>query len=659
MPKKFSVSVTWMAAVVAGAWWLAEPLGSAQAGAGKLKDAASCQTESIGSAPADAGMLCVEAASSQTESMGSAPPRKPVPDVFQVIPASPVHVEGLIGRRIQITFENNLLQLDLDRDFLRPFREKKSAGGYIGLGKTIDAAARLAAYTQDARLLKLKEHLLSETWACQEPDGYLGIMKPESRMWSLWDVHEMSYLIYGLLTDYQLFQQKRSLEAAQKIADYILRRWSAEPDRIPGGGQIALHMAVTGIEPAMLRLYEIAGQKKYLDFCTQFRRLPDWEGRIVLGRWGKIEGHAYAHMSRCLAQIHLDRLEPNPKLWDRTREVVDFLTRRNGLVITGTCGDHECWHDTQEGTINLGETCATAYLIRFCHHLVQREGKPLYGDIMERAIYNALFAAQSPDGRRIRYYTPFDGPRSYFPQDTYCCPCNYRRILSELPEMIYYRSAQGVMINLYAPSTAKLELADGLMVSLRQQTQYPHGDQVVLHVEPSRPAQFELALRIPRWCRKARVRLPGESIPQPAEPGAFFTLTRQWQPGDRVLLELPMEWRWVKGRLAQAGRAALMRGPLVFCLNRKRNKLPADMDLRLLVVDTSSLEGPMPDDSVHPGGWACRVRAWGPGQWYPLAKTDLELVLTEFPDPDGEAIYFKLPNPNAPELVEDELFLKP
>jgi len=578
---------------------------------------------------------------------------------YQPIDLRQVHVDGLIGRRIQLTVENNLLRLELDRDFLRPFKEKNASGGYIGLGKTIDAVARLAAYSQDKRLLELRNRLLTETLACQEPDGYLGMMKPESRMWTLWDVHEMSYLAYGLVSDYRLFQEKRSLEAAQKIADYIVHRWSDEPERIPGGGEIALHMAVTGIEPAMLALYEATGEKKYLDFCTQFRKLPQWEGRIVLGRWGKIEGHAYAHMARCLAQIRLDRIEANPRLWKCTRDVVDFLTVRNGLVITGTCGDHECWHDTQEGTINLGETCATAYLIRFLHELLQRQGKPLYGDIMERAIYNALFAAQSPDGRRIRYYTPFDGPRKYFDQDTYCCPCNYRRIVAELPEMIYYRSAQGVMVNLYTPSRAKLELADGLTVSLQQETQYPHGDQVELHVEPSKPASFELALRIPQWCRKARVRIPGESVPQPAEPGAFFRVRRQWQPGDQVVLELPMEWRWVKGRICQAGRAALMRGPLVFCLNPKRNKLPADMDLRLLVVDTASVEGPMPDDSVHPGGWACRVRAWGPGQWYPFAKPERELTLTEFPDPDGEAIYFKLPNPNAPELVDDELCRKP
>ncbi len=242
--------------------------------------------------------------------------------------------------------------------------------------------------------------------------------------------------------DYRFFGEKASLEAARKLANYLIDRWSADPDRKPGGGTITVHMAVTGVESAMLALHNATQDRRYLDFCVQMRKLPDWNARIVTGRHGPIEGHAYAHMCRCIAQLRLDRLQPDQRLLKPAHDVIDFLTGHNGLVITGACGDHECWHDTQEGTLNLGETCATSYLIRMLDELLRMEGKPLYGDLMERAIYNALFAAQSPDGRQIRYYSPFDGPREYFKGDTYCCPCNYRRIVAELPGMICYRAAR-------------------------------------------------------------------------------------------------------------------------------------------------------------------------------------------------------------------------
>jgi len=89
---------------------------------------------------------------------------------------------------------------------------------------------------------------------------------------------------------------------------------------------------------------------------------------------------------------------------------------------------------------------------------------------------------------------------------------------------------------------------------------------------------------------------------------------------------------------------------------------PADasIDLRLLTIKPDSIkpdsiEGPLPDDSTRPQGVACTIDAWRPAAWYPHAKPDLRLTLTEFPDPAGEAIYFNVPDPSAAEFVDDEV----
>ncbi|MDQ1256063.1 MAG: uncharacterized protein QG656_659, partial [Candidatus Hydrogenedentes bacterium] len=63
-----------------------------------------------------------------------------------------VRVTGEVGRRIDATVEHNLLAIDADRDFLTPFYSREQQGGYIGLGKLIDALARFAAYTKDPRV---------------------------------------------------------------------------------------------------------------------------------------------------------------------------------------------------------------------------------------------------------------------------------------------------------------------------------------------------------------------------------------------------------------------------------------------------------------------------------------------------------------------------
>ena len=61
------------------------------------------------------------------------------------------------------------------------------------------------------------------------------------------------------------------------------------------------------------------------------------------------------------------------------------------------------------------------------------------------------------------------------------------------------------------------------------------------------------------------------------------------------------------------------------------------------------------DATVRPSGLACKLNAWSPGAWYPHGAPDRALVLTEYADPAGEAIYFHVPNPKARQFVADEL----
>ena len=567
-----------------------------------------------------------------------------------------VKVEGEIGRRIDNTINNNVLVLDADKDFLRPFQRRDRKGGYIGLGKFIDSIVRFAAYSNDEKTLALKEHIVEEAIKTQQNDGYIGICVSEARMWSLWDIHEMSYIILGLTTDYKYFREQSSLRAAKKLADYIIRRWSDDPTR-ETDGWISVYVATTGLEEAMIALHEQSGEKQYLDFCINHRKLPDWNVGIIEGRWGNLEGHAYHYLCRCLAQLRLNKIQPDPRLLTRSHETLDFLLKEDGLLIPGLCGYHECWHSNQQGFFKLGETCATAYLIRWLDALLQIDGTSLYGDVMERTIYNGLFAAQSPDGRRLRYYAPFEGPRAYFDGDTYCCPCNFRRIIAELPCMIYYRCQGGIAVNLYAESSAAFSISDDLSLELRQVTDYPNSGNVLIHVTPSKEARFAVRLRIPRWCNQATAIINEQTEIVTTEGGSFLAIERTWRPGDRIKLEMPMTWRLIKGRKSQAGRVAVMRGPMLFGLNPDRQE-NFDPDIApLMLIDADSFKLSNPEDSVRPGGLACKARFWNPNNYNAQAKADMRLVLTEYADPGCRATYFLVPNPKAKILQDDELML--
>jgi DUF1680 family protein len=579
---------------------------------------------------------------------------KRVQDQLSPVDLANVKVGGEIGRRIDVTLTNNILCVDVDKEFLHCFKEKNSQGGrYTGMGKFIDAVVRLAYYTHNEKDLSLKKDVIDEIIETQEPDGYIGTMTPENRLVQVWDIHELNYIIYALVSDYKLFGEERSLGAARKAADYILNNWSKIPPDWEKKTRIAAFVSVTGLDQTMLTLYGATGDKRYLEFEVNQRDLENWNPGIVIGRRVLVEGHTYAYMAACLGQLELYRIRPEEKLLGPTLGAMDFMTTNNGMGITGGVGQAEIWTDDQDGGRDLGETCSTTYQIRMYDSLLRLTGDSRYGDIMERTIFNALFGAQSPDGREIRYFTPFEGKRDY--TQASCCVNNYRRLMPELPAMVYYRADNGVAINLYSASQASFAMNGTLSIAVKQETDYPNSGHVVIRVDPSTPAVFPLRLRIPSWCKNAVITVNGSPSEAKCNPGTFAVVERSWKAGDQVMLDMPMEWRLVRGRQKQAGRAAVMRGPLLFCLDPQQNELLAVEDavnVGRVMIDLASIEpNPVSSKVVRPDGIGCRLKAGT----VPGAMGDegnITLTLTEFADPNGKCCYFRVPDMSQTEADE-------
>lgn len=473
---------------------------------------------------------------------------------FYPVPLRQVRVAGAIGERVDRTIDGNLLKLDWDGDFLASFESKAVTPDsghpcYIGLGKTLEALVRFAAYRPGDDLESLRRRIINAVLALQLDDGYLGFFAEECRIKPLWDVHEMAYLAMALIVNFELFGEQASLDAATRTADYIIAR--VTPEMAHRGWVHSVLMDTCGLDRMLLALHRATGEQRYLDYVVNAQRLIDWDLPIVEGRHGDIEGHAYAYLIRCLAQMELYNLCGDARLLSQTRGVLDYMTHNGGMVITGACGQSECWHSDQDGTGELGETCTSAYQIRLYDKLIRLHGDLSYGDMMERTIYNALFAAQSPDGRRIRYYAPFEGERVYWKGDTYCCPGNFRRIVAQLPQMVYYRFDGGIAVNLYAQSRVTTDLAE-----LQQITDYPLSGSVTIEVTPLQAEVFTVRLRRPRWCEDMRVQINGAP--------ASCEIARKWSIGDRITIDMKMDWRLVRGFAKQAGRVAVMRGPIVY-----------------------------------------------------------------------------------------------
>ncbi len=580
-----------------------------------------------------------------------------------------VKTAGEFGRRITQIIENNLLKVDVQKTFLERLQKRTDVSGLLGYGNFINALVWLSYQTGHEQLRKLKEKLIADIIATQDAEGYIGILRDKSlHIRALWDMHERGYLIHGLVEDFRYFGNKPSLNAAIKLADHMLAGFEKDPTLRPNmtdGDPSLPHLDFIpfpatnlGCDFAMLELTKVTGDARYRDFAVNFLKLKEYSPKIECGP-SSLGNHAYTQLGHCLAQLNLFSMTGEEALLETTRKTLEFLLKEEGMVITATCSEAECWHQTQSGLQNLGETCTGFYLNQFMEALLRLEGKSLYGDIMERSIHNAMFAAISPDGRRNRYHTPFDGKRHYDKNgDTFCCHNNFRRFMSRLSSWIYYLTPDGVAVNLYNSSSGKMMLTCGTGLEISQETDYPTSGNIRLVLSPAVEKEFTLRLRIPRWCRQGKVRLNGAEA-KDAPGGDFYQIRRLWKKGDVVELELEMQYRWVRGRQSQVGRVAIMHGPKVFTLNPERTpKLSShpDFEPRLVMVDPDRPVEVVPDEHVRPGGVAAIVQGWGSGDqnfWPHLER--VPTTLSEFPDPDGEGIYFVVPDLKSDKIGDDEL----
>ena len=578
------------------------------------------------------------------------------------VPTPPVKIAGAIGERFDLTVRGNFMKLDLEKDFFRPFRERNSKGGFIGLGKLADAAVHLAWNSGEADVVARKEKILDFIVRNQLPDGYTGYFAPDHRLKELWDIHEMGFIIQGLVSDWELFGNRAALDAARRNVDYIIGNWAKMPDNWEMK-YITDRETTLGFGYGVARLYANTKDERYRRFLCNERSLGDWNDPIVLGRDKMIYGQAYGYLGTCLEQLELYSWDPRPKYLRASRRAFDFMLRRDGLLIDGTGGIAECWTDDQDGEGHVGETCMIAFQLFFYDELIRLGlgDAALIGDMMERAVYNALFAAQSRDGRRLRYYTPLNGLRKFWKNDMYCCPNNFRRAVGRLPEYVFYAKEDSIFANLYTECTATLDVGT-TKVGVREETDYPKSGRVKFTFSPEKEAAFSFKVRVPRWCRRPAATVNGMRVSYKYRPGQMLNLPRVWRKGDVVELDFPMEVRAVRGRKRQSGRFAVMRGPVVYALDTR--KVDAFKDWAPYDVQTEmSMD---PNQLAYEDGKVFAVISTQ-HQSVGIANFSVDghnpdnvrrVALTPFADEDNTLTYCRAPNIEDESIGGDELFGK-
>jgi len=250
------------------------------------------------------------------------------------------------------------------------------------------------------------------------------------------------------------------------------------------------------------------------------------------------------------------------------------------------------------------ETCAAISLVFFAHRMLQSDPDSKYADVMERALYNNVLAGVSISGNAYFYanllkvvpevvdypnYGSIHSKRQKW-LNCACCPSNYSRLISSLAQYVYTSAKQGpVYVHLYTPSKIDLKIGK-TPVTIEQQTDYPWDGKVNISVSPAEPVTFSLMLRVPQWCGNYWLSVNGTEINNAAVKKGYILLRRQWAAGDTVelILDMPVQRIISHPDIEEnAGKVALQRGPLVYCLEECDNpanvhaiSLPANAEFK-------------------------------------------------------------------------------
>jgi DUF1680 family protein len=566
--------------------------------------------------------------------------------------------------------------VDFERELLAPYLVRLSAKevkerilcAYTAVGKTLEASVVYADTDHDAALAAVNNRYFKALVGSQDENGYFGILKydQEPPLFSGWILHDAAYINLAALEHHRRFGAPESLRLARRFTDLAIRSWPRAP-QAPGAcspiglSEAACQLYLATQDPAYLRFFaDTAFDGRFIDkeSVREWRQAlhpPRAKAAAAAGAKAGAKVHPYRFFARCLDQLRLNELQPSPELEVMSDYALAKMLSLEapGMFITGATGRREGWVEDQNGCGRIGEACAVTHQVWWLAKLLEQRHDLSYGDLMERMILNHLYAAQNADPAdgRSRYFTAVSGPRS-FNKNAHCCEGNTRRFWAHLPELVYLTSRDTFAVNLFIPSTLKATISNTL-IELVQKTDYPREGEIHFTLTPQQPVEFTLQLRLPRWATAHTVAVNGAPA-RPAITKGAISLRRTWRPGDSVTLSLPMSYRWIAGHGFYQGRAALMRGPQVFCVSRTHNPALNSISLDQITLKPDSVRTVTPPAiTAARHGQAAEVKAWSPGRPR-TAAPDLCLILTDFPEVTGEETYFPLTDLSA--ALPDELY---
>ncbi len=491
--------------------------------------------------------------------------------------------------------------------------------------KVIEGAAYALSLRPDPALDRQLDACIARVAAAQEPDGYLytfRTMHPDApahewvdpQRWLLdpllsHELYNLGHLYEAGVAHFQATGKRPLLDVCQRSAELLWRDFGDRSRRLAPGHQV--------IELGLAKLYRVTGDARWLELARIFLEARGPGGPVYSQQHQRVEeqteavGHAVRANYQYAGMADVAALSGDARLVRTLRALWDNAAGRK-LALTGGVGalghgeaygaDYELPNDA------YNETCAAIALMMWNHRMFLLTGEAHYMDVLERTCFNGFISGAALTGDRFFYPNPleYDGAATF--NHGYagrapwfgcaCCPPNLVRTTAAITGYFYAVRDQSLYVNCFAASEGVVPVAGG-EVTVRQETDYPWSGRVRLTVSPAAPTSLTLRVRIPGWVRGRPVpselygydeatpaawslRVGGQAVAAPLEQG-YAVLTRVWRAGDVVELDLPMPVRTVHASprvAALAGRVALERGPVVYCVEGQDSPVaPGDLTL--------------------------------------------------------------------------------
>ena len=336
--------------------------------------------------------------------------RKPVAvkaEVLQAWEPSNIQIKGYLGGKIDLCIGERIKKQDVQM-LVDPFKKREETNLWQTefWGKWILSAIAAYDYNRDPEMLALIQKAISGLLATQSVDGYIGNYSPAAQL-QHWDIWGRKYTMLGLLAYFDISQDRKALDAAQRLADHLLTQVGQGKADIVKTGNYRGMPSSSVLEPMVL-LYRHTGKKRYLDFVQYI--VDQWEttdgpkliskaknGVDVADRfpfpqswWSWDNGQkAYEMMSCYEGLLEMYRLTGEPGYLKSAELAVQNIIDTE-INVAGSGTAFECfYHGGQrqtEPTFHTMETCVTFTWIKLCNNLLRLTGNPMYADQVEKTV---------------------------------------------------------------------------------------------------------------------------------------------------------------------------------------------------------------------------------------------------------------------------------